>query len=120
MKKTIVVLKNSTKNITVGARIVVADTCLKRLIGLVARRRLDVGCGLLIKPSSGIHTFGMLLAIDAVAFDRQLKVVKLWRRLRPLRITTVSFKFHSIVELPIGTIDRCQIELGDQFEMSQA
>ena len=118
--KTIVVLRNSTKKLTVGTRIVVADTCLKRLIGLVARRRLDVGCGLLIKPSSGIHTFGMLFAIDVVAFDRQLEVVKLWRRLHPFRITTVSFGFHSIVELPIGTIDRCQIELGDQFEISRA
>jgi hypothetical protein len=111
-----VILINVTKNLTVGTDIALADTCLRRLIGLVARRRLDVGCGLLIKPSSGVHTFGMLFAIDVVGFNKDMKTVKLWRRLPPFRVTSISLKVSSIVELPAGTIDKCRIELGDQFE----
>ena len=78
-------LRNVTRATTVGTRIAIADTSLTRLIGLVGRRRLDAGCGLLIRPSSGIHTFGMLFPIDVVALNKNLQVLKLWHRLAPFR-----------------------------------
>ena len=108
--------RNKTRANIIGWRIRVADTSLTRLVGLAGRRRLDAGCGLLIKPSSGIHTFGMRFAIDAIALNRNLQVVKLWRRLAPCRVTSISFKIHSVLELPAGEISRCGVEVGDQLE----
>jgi uncharacterized protein len=104
-----------TRATTVGTRITVADTCITRLVGLAGRRRLDAGCGLLIRPSSGIHTFGMLFAIDVVALNRELEVLRLWRRLAPFRATSISLKTHSILELPAGQIDHCQMRVGDRL-----
>ena len=46
-----------------------------------------------------------------------MRVVKTWRRLRPFRMTTVSFKISSVLELPAGQIDACRIERGDQLEI---
>jgi uncharacterized membrane protein (UPF0127 family) len=109
--------RNRTKANTIGTQIAVAETSLTRLVGLVGRRRLDAGCGLLIRPSSGIHTFGMLFAIDVIALNKSLQVVKLWRRLPPFRITSISLKVHSVLELPAGEISRCRIEVGDQLEV---
>jgi uncharacterized protein len=109
-------LRNITKATTVGTRITVADTSLTRLIGLAGRRQLDAGCGLLIKPSSGIHTFGMLFSIDVVALSKSLQVLKLWHRLAPFRVTSINLKAHSILELPAGQIRNCQTEVGDQLE----
>jgi len=111
------ILRNKTKATTIGTQITIADTSLTRLVGLAGRRQLDAGCGLIIRPSSGIHTFGMLFAIDVVALSKTMQVVKLWRRLPPFRITSVSLKVHSVLELPAGEISNCQIELGDQLEM---
>src|ERR1700684_3558288 len=108
-------LRDVTKATTVGTRITIADTSLKRLVGLAGRRRLDAGCGLLIRASSGIHTFGMLFAIDVFALNKSLQVVKLWRRLPPFRITSISLKVHSVLELPAGEITRCRVEVGDQL-----
>jgi uncharacterized membrane protein (UPF0127 family) len=105
-----------TRATTVGTRITIADTSLTRLIGLLGRRRLDAGCGLLIRPSSGIHTFGMLFSIDVVALDTSLQVLKLWHRLAPFRVTSMNLKRHSMLELPAGQISNCQIEVGDQLE----
>ena len=102
----------------VGTRIKIADTSLTRLIGLVGKRRLDAGCGLLIKPSSGIHTFGMRFAIDVVALSRNLQVLKLWHGLAPFRMTSIQLKTHCILELPAGQIRNCRIEIGDQLEFS--
>src|ERR1700691_732928 len=109
-------LRNITRATTVGTRITMADTSLTRLIGLVGRGRLDSRCGLLIRPSSGIHTFGMLFAIDVVALSRSLQVLKLWHRLAPFRVTSINLKTHSILELPAGQIRNCQTEVGDQLE----
>jgi uncharacterized membrane protein (UPF0127 family) len=109
-------LRNKTRATTVGTRIAIADTSLTRLMGLAGRRRLDSGCGLLIRPSSGIHTFGMRFSIDVVALNKSLQVLKLWHRLAPWRVTSINLKTHSVLELPAGQISNCQIEVGDQLE----
>ena len=100
-----------------GTRITIANTSLTRLIGLVGRRGLDSGCGLLIRPSSGIHTFGMLFSIDVVALSKDLRVLKLWHRLAPFRMTSVNLKTHSMLELPAGQISNCRMQVGDQLEL---
>jgi uncharacterized protein len=105
-----------TRATTVGTRITIADTSLTRLIGLMGRRRLDAGCGLLIRPSSGIHTFGMLFSIDAVALDKNLRVLRVWHRLAPFRMTSIHLKTDSMLELPAGQICNCRIGVGDQLE----
>jgi uncharacterized protein len=109
-------LRDITRATTVGTRITIADTCLTRLIGLVGKRRLDSGCGLLIRPSSGIHTFGMLFSIDVVALSRSLEVLRLWHRMGPFRMTSIRLRTHSVLELPAGQICSCQMEVGDQLE----
>ncbi|MHB8389607.1 MAG: DUF192 domain-containing protein [Acidobacteriaceae bacterium] len=113
----LVTITNKTRATTVGTRIALADTFLMRLIGLLGRRRLDADAGLWIRPSSGVHTFGMLFAIDVVALDRQHRVHAVWPRLRPWRISPVSWKIHSVVELPAGSIQQRGIQTGDQLEI---
>jgi uncharacterized membrane protein (UPF0127 family) len=110
-------LRDVTRATTVGTQITIADTSFARLIGLLGKRRLDSGCGLLIRPSSGVHTIGMLFAIDVVALSRSLQVLRLWHRLAPFRVTRVSLKTHSILELPAGQIRNCRIQVGDQLEL---
>ncbi len=108
---------NKTRGTTVGDSVELADTSLKRIFGLLGRRGLDVGGGLWIKPSSGVHTFGMAFGIDVVGLDRDLKIVKLWRCLRPFRVTSVSFRLKSVLELPCGVISQSQMQLGDQLQI---
>jgi len=109
-------LRDITRATAVGTRITIADTSLTRLIGLAGRRGLDSGCGLLIRPSSGIHTFGMLFSIDVVALSKDLRVLKLWHRLAPFRMTSINLKTHSMLELPAGQISNCQMQIGDQLQ----
>lgn len=110
-------VKNAGKAVTIGTRITVADTFLSRLFGLLGKTHLDPGCGLLIRPSSGVHTMGMMFPIDVVALDKAMRVVRIWRNLRPFRMTSVNFKISSVLELPAGQIEACQIERGDQLEI---
>jgi hypothetical protein len=60
----------------------------------------------------------MKFTIDVVGLDRELRVIKLWKRLRPFRITSVSLKLRSVLELPSGAIDLSQTQVGDQLTIS--
>ena len=53
----------------------VADTFVKRLGGLMFRRRLPAGRALLLLPCGGVHTCFMRFAIDVVYLNRQHEVI---------------------------------------------
>ncbi len=109
---------NKTRGTTVGESVEVASTSLTRLWGLLGRRGLDSGGGLWIMPSSGVHTMGMRFAIDVVGLDRQMRVVKVWHELVPYRVTSVSLKMQSVIELAAGKIRESRIEVGDVLEVT--
>ena len=109
---------NQTRDILVGDRVTVADTSLSRMIGLLGKSGLDSGEGLWIRPSSGVHTVGMRFPIDVIGLDQNLMVIKLWRDLRPYRLTAVSITLRSVVELPAGRIAECKVQLGDHLRFT--
>ena len=115
--RTTIELRDRTSGSTIGTRITIADTSVARLAGLLGRRQLEPGSGLLIRPCCGIHTFGMRFSIDAVALDKGLQVLRLWPGLAPFRVTSLQRKAHSFLELPAGQIRRCRIQVGDQLEL---
>jgi uncharacterized protein len=112
-----VIIRNMTQATVIGTRIAVAETCITRLIGLLGRRGLEPDTGLWIWPSSGVHTFGMRFPIDVIGLDRTLRVCAVWPKLRPWRISGVSWRIYSVIELPTGSIQRASIQLGDQLEV---
>lgn len=113
-------LVNETRGNTLGDRIEVADTSWTRLRGLLGRKGIDAGGGLWIRPCSGVHMFFMTFPIDVVGLDKNLRVIRLWSRLAPWRMTAVSLKMTSALELPAGRVDTCGIQLGDQLRASTA
>ena|SRR2546421_12874405 len=94
-------------------RLEVPRTFVGRGVGLMFRRRLAKGEGMWIRPCNGIHMFGMRFAIDAVFMDRRLRVVRVYRRLRPWRIVPIVFGAHSVVELPSGTVGELAMGRGE-------
>ena len=113
----VLTVTDETRETVIGNQIEIANTSLSRMFGLLGRRGLSAGEGLWIKPSSGVHTFGMMFTIDVIGLDKNLRVVKLWPRLVPFRITSVSFKVSSVIELGAGRISECEVQLGDQFRV---
>lgn len=111
---------NSGSGKVVGTQIAVADGSLTRLFGLMGKRGLEPGHGLLITPSSGVHTFGMRFSIDVVGLDDDMVVVGLWPELKPYRLSGISLKYKSMLELPPGQIAASGIALGDKLEQTAA
>jgi uncharacterized membrane protein (UPF0127 family) len=106
---------NETRDTQVADKIELADTSLRRMVGLLGKDRLAPEEGLWIKPSSGVHTIGMHFPIDVVGLGKSLRIVKLWSHLAPYRLTALHWKVRSVIELPAGSIAINGLQLGDQL-----
>lgn len=120
-KKTVRVV-NTTRGTVLGERVRVAETGLSRIVGLLGERELRQGDGLLIVPSQGVHTWGMLFPIDIVVLDRGWNVLALRRRMRAFRMTRLFWKAAAVLELPSGMLDSTATAVGDTlaFERQDA
>src|SRR6266705_4200138 len=96
---------NATRGTVVGQYIRVAETGLTRIVGLLGERELLPGDGLLIVPSQGVHTVGMMFAIDVVILDGEWNVIAIKRDLDPFRMTRVFWKAAAVLELRSGIVD---------------
>jgi uncharacterized membrane protein (UPF0127 family) len=103
--------------VPVCERCVVAATPLARLKGLLGRSGLRSGEGLLIRPTSAIHTCFMRFPIDAVFLDRDLVVVKVVGDLRPWRMAARRGA-KSVLELAAGESGRRGIRAGQRLRLS--
>jgi uncharacterized membrane protein (UPF0127 family) len=113
----VVKVVNETRGTIIGDRVEVAETSMTRMVGLLGRDGVDAGAGLWIKPSSGVHTIGMKFPIDVIGLNGKREVIKLWENLVPYRLTSVSGKLRSVVELSAGRIAECQVKLGDVLQI---
>ena len=100
-------------------RCLLAETPLTRLRGLLGRRDLPRGEGLLLRPASSIHTFFMRFAIDAVWVDRGLGVVGVSPAVAPWR-TARCKGAKGVIELPAGEARRRGVEVGDALRLGSA
>ncbi len=104
---------NQTRGTVLGEYIRVADTGLSRMIGLLGERKLSYGDGLLIVPSQGVHTVGMLFPIDIAVLDNDWNVLALRPRMRQFRMTRIFWNAAAVLELPSGTLDSSSTVVGD-------
>jgi uncharacterized protein len=113
---------NKTRETFVATDAIVADSYMRRLVGLLGKtkRWARLGAGLWIKPSRGVHTIGMLFPIDLIFLGKEKEVVEVEEFVRPFRISRVSLKATSVLELPAHTIYRTGTKVGDQLEISSA
>jgi uncharacterized membrane protein (UPF0127 family) len=86
--------------------------------GLLGRKSLQPGEGLLITPCMGIHTFAMRFPIDVLFIDKRNIVIAAIRNLRPNRLTRLYPGASGVIELPVGTLDVTETRAGDLIEFS--
>jgi uncharacterized protein len=95
-------------------RCVLADTALARMRGLLGRRELPSGEGILLRPASSVHMAFMRFAIDAVFLDPDMRVVKVASDLRPWRVAAARGA-KSVLEIPAGEAARHGLTVGERL-----
>jgi len=82
--------------------VIVADSYLGRLRGLIGRPPLVAGQGLWIVPTQQVHTHFMRVPIDVVFLDRDLVVLKVVPALAPWKLSPWVKGARSVLELAAG------------------
>jgi uncharacterized protein len=98
----------------IAERVGVARGMLGRMRGLLGRRPLEPGEGLLLAPCNGIHTVGMRYPIDALFLDRRDRVTRAVHAMDPGRFIPFVRGSARCIELPAGTLARLQVREGDE------
>lgn len=124
---------NSTKSTILTSDATIADTFITRLIGLLNRKSLKEGEGLIIPGCNNIHTFFMRFALDVIFLKTQMgtdkitderrlseaSVVKTVSCLKPFRLSCCP-DADSVLELPSGTIAKTKTQAGDCIEFGSS
>jgi uncharacterized protein len=97
----------------VAESVTVADSTGRRLRGLLGKRELPSGHGVLLRPAWSIHTAFMRFPIDVVFLDADQVVVKIVPSL-PAFKTASCRGAREIVELRAGECERRGLALGDR------
>jgi uncharacterized membrane protein (UPF0127 family) len=98
-------------NYCLGDKIEVAGFfSYRRIMGLMGKKILRNSEGLLLLFTQSIHTFFMLIPIDVVFISNDGKIIKIFRNLKPWRMTRVYLEAKSVLELPAGKIPATCVE----------
>ena len=95
--------------------VVLADSILKRMKGLLGKGTMPVGEALLIKPCISIHTFFMRFPIDAIFLNNKNRVIATIKNLHTNRVTRLYPTAASVLELPVGIIEKTDTGVGDEI-----
>jgi uncharacterized membrane protein (UPF0127 family) len=96
--------------------ILIAETLVDRLIGLMFREKLVGADGLLLNPCRSIHTFFMRYNLDIVFLNSDNKIIKIIRDIKPWRMTWIYFRANKTLELPSGKLP-FELKEGDVLEV---
>jgi uncharacterized protein len=99
-------------------RCTVADTMFTRMRGLLGRKELPRGDGMLIRPAPSVMTFFMRFPIDVIFLDRSGTVLKVVENLKPWH-TSGCRRAHSTLELAAGEARTRAITVGDRLVAGQ-
>lgn len=110
------VVINATKRTVLSDQCRFANSIWKRMIGLLDRKAVADGEGLLLDRCYGIHTFGMRFSIDVLCLDKDFRVLRTIEELPPFRACMLK-KAVFVMELPAGTIGKTGTLVGDQIHI---
>lgn len=106
--------KRTTTSDEIHREIYIADTFLKRLTGYMFQKKPRYSY-ILITPCNSVHTVFMKFDIDVLFLDKNMKVIKILRELKPGRIVMPIKEAVTVIEAPGGSL--YYFEIGDEVKI---
>lgn len=96
--------------------VILADNFFTRLRGLLGRTFDGTFNGLLLRPCGEIHTMGMKYPIDVAFLNEMGEVISVHHAVPPGKPMIKAKNARMTLELPEGSIEKYNIELGSKVE----
>lgn len=107
-------LLNERTGHLIASDVELASTRESRRKGLLGRNSLDVEAALVLAPCCSIHTAFMRFPIDVAFVDRDGRVIRFVRDLKPWKIA-ISLRARAAIEFAAGSLRARDVRLGDRL-----
>jgi len=97
--------------------LLVADSALERMRGLLGRSGLEHDQAMYIAPGNAIHTLWMKFAIDVAFVDRNLRIVMCRTNVVPWRCVAGGSGAYGVIEFAAGGLTAAGLVEGDELEL---
>lgn len=97
--------------------ILIADSFLTRFAGLMFRKKLPAATGLFLAPCNSVHMCFMRFSIDVVYVDKDYKIIKVVKNLKPWIGFSLCSKAWAVLEMTAGEAERCCLAVGKRLEI---
>jgi uncharacterized membrane protein (UPF0127 family) len=111
---------NETRGTVLARESALADSFMRRGLGLMGKKSLPEGGGLVIRPCNGVVSFFMRFPIDVVFVDANGAVLHLVPNLTPWKTSKVVRGSKLVIELPAGTIGDTGTQVGDSISIERS
>ncbi|MBI2761112.1 MAG: DUF192 domain-containing protein [Chloroflexi bacterium] len=108
---------NRSRGVVIADQVEVAMSVWARARGLIGRRSLPIGFGLVIKPCGAIHMWFMAIPLDVAHVDRTGRIVKILHGIKPWRVGPLVPRSRWVIELPAGTAQATGTQVGDVIDV---
>jgi uncharacterized membrane protein (UPF0127 family) len=106
---------NVTRGEVIADRAELATSHWSRFWGLMGRRHLASGSGMVLQPGGGIHMMFMRIALDVIHVDKADRVTHVLRGIKPWRFGPLFVGGKRAIELPVGAA--ANVQVGDQIDI---
>ena len=113
-------IRNTDRGTTLATRARLASSHSSRFFGLMGRKGVEDGGGLLLTKSASIHSFFMRFRFDAIFIDRDNRVVKIVPAMRQWWIAFGGRGAKDVIELAAGVAEQTGTQPGDALVFEEA
>lgn len=113
---------NVTRGTTLATAVEIASNPWQRFWGLMGKRSLPDGGGLLIRPCNSIHMFFMRMPLDVLHCGASSPdgdpVLRVLAGIKPWRVGPIVRGSKYVLELPTGAIERTGTQVNDVIRLA--
>lgn len=109
-------ISNANSDVVIDGSL--ADGFISRFRGLMFKKSIPDGWGLLIVPCNQIHMFNMRFALDIVYISKENKVVFIDREVPKGKVCKAVKQAHCVLEINAGTAAKLGINTGDELTVT--
>ncbi len=113
-------VRNTERGTLLASRARLASSYTARFFGLMGRKGVEDGGGILLTKTASIHSFFMRFRFDAVFIDRENRVVKVVPAMRQWWLAFGGRGAKDVIELPAGVAERTGTQAGDLLSFEDA
>ena len=113
-------VRNAERGTMLATRARLASSHTARFFGLMGRKGVEDGGGILLTKSASIHSFFMRFRFDAIFIDRENRVVKVVPAMRQWWLAFGGRGAKDVIELPAGVAEQTGTQPGDTLVFEEA